>query len=69
MALKDTIDCTEEERCHLRAQVALGLTDAHRLFEQAPKSYSWWDYRDFAFRPNQGLRIDHILAVPAWPMW
>ena len=62
VGLKDTIHCTEEERYHLRALVALGLTDAHRLFEQAPKSYSWWDYRDFAFRRNQGLRIDHILV-------
>ena len=67
--LKDTIHCTEEERYHLRALVALGLTDAHRLFAQPPKSYSWWDYRELAFRRNRGLRIDHILAVPAWPMW
>jgi exodeoxyribonuclease-3 len=38
------------------------LTDAFRLFEQAPKSYSWWDYREFAFKRNRGLRIDHILV-------
>ncbi len=65
VGLKDTIHCTEEERYHLRALVALGLTDAYRLFEQAPKSYSWWDYRDFAFRRNRGLRIDHILVSAA----
>ena len=65
IGLKDSIHCTEEERHHLRALVALGLTDAHRLFEQPPKSYSWWDYRDFAFRRNHGLRIDHILVSPA----
>ncbi len=69
MALKDTTRCTEEERHQLRALVALGPTDAHRLFEQPPKSCCWWDYRDLAFRRNRGLRIDHILAVPAWPMW
>ena len=63
--LKDTIHCTEEERYHLRALVALGLTDAHRLFAQPPKSYSWWDYRELAFRRNRGLRIDHILVSPA----
>jgi exodeoxyribonuclease III len=65
VGLKDTIHCTEEERYHLRALVALGLHDAHRLFEQAEKSYSWWDYRDFGFRRNRGLRIDHILVSDA----
>jgi exodeoxyribonuclease-3 len=65
VALKDTIHCTEEERYHLRALVALGLVDALRLFPQPEKSYSWWDYRDFAFRRNHGLRIDHILVSTA----
>ena len=62
VGLKDTIHCTEEERYELRALVALGLTDSYRLFPQPPKSYSWWDYRDFAFRRNRGLRIDHVLV-------
>ena len=62
VGLKDTIHCTEEERYQLRALIALGLHDAFRLFEQPEKSYSWWDYRDFAFRRNRGLRIDHILV-------
>jgi exodeoxyribonuclease III len=35
------------------------------LFEQPPKSWSWWDYRNLAFRKNQGLRIDHILVSEA----
>lgn len=65
IALKDTIHCTEEERYHLRALVALGLHDSFRLFEQPEKSYSWWDYRDFGFRRNRGLRIDHILISQA----
>ena len=65
VGLKDTIHCTEEERYQLRALVALGLTDTHRLFEQPPKSYSWWDYRDFAFRRNRGMRIDHVLVSAA----
>ena len=63
--LRDTIHCTEEERYHLRALIALGLHDALRLFPQPPKSYSWWDYRDFGFRRNRGLRIDHILITDA----
>ena len=57
--------CTPEERAHFQRLLALGLHDAFRLFEQAPKSWSWWDYRNLAFRKNQGLRIDHILVSEA----
>jgi exodeoxyribonuclease III len=56
------IHCTPQERAHFKALVALGLHDAFRLFDQPPKSWSWWDYRNLAFRKNQGLRIDHILV-------
>jgi exodeoxyribonuclease III len=59
------IHCTPEERAHFAGLLALGLHDAFRLFEQAPKSWSWWDYRNLAFRKNQGLRIDHILVSDA----
>jgi exodeoxyribonuclease-3 len=59
------IHCTPEEREHFRQLLALGLHDAFRLFEQPPKSWSWWDYRNLAFRKNQGLRIDHILVSDA----
>ena len=33
-----------------------------RLFEQAPKSFSWWDYRMLGFQKNRGLRIDIMLV-------
>jgi exodeoxyribonuclease III len=59
------IHCTPEERAHFQNLLGLGLHDAFRLFEQAPKSWSWWDYRNLAFRRNQGLRIDHILVSDA----
>jgi exodeoxyribonuclease-3 len=65
VGLKDTIHCTEEERYQLRALIALGLHDAVRLFPQPEKNYSWWDYRNFAFPRNRGLRIDHILVSDA----
>lgn len=65
VGLQDTIHCTEEERYHLRALIALGLHDAYRLFPQEEKSFSWWDYRDFGFRRNRGMRIDHILVSDA----
>lgn len=42
-----------------------GLQDSFRLFEQAGGHYSWWDYRQSAFRRNHGLRIDHILLSPS----
>ena len=65
IGMKDQIHCTDEERYHLRALISMGLHDSFRLFEQPGKSYSWWDYRDFGFRRNHGLRIDHILVSPA----
>ena len=65
VGLKDTIHCTVAEREKLQALIDLGLSDSFRLFEQPEKSYSWWDYREFAFRRNRGLRIDHILISPA----
>ena len=52
---------SEPERDAFRALVALGLKDSYRLFEQAEKTFSWWDYRMMAFRRNMGVRIDHIL--------
>ena len=65
VALRETIHHTKEERQHFQALIELGLTDAFRLFEQPEKSYSWWDYREMAFRRNRGLRIDHILVSEA----
>jgi exodeoxyribonuclease-3 len=65
VALAGTIHCTPEERAHLNGLIGLGLHDSFRLFAQPEKSYSWWDYRDFGFRRNRGLRIDHILVTDA----
>jgi exodeoxyribonuclease-3 len=56
---------SEPERAAFRGLLALGLQDSFRLFEQPERSYSWWDYRNLAFRRKMGLRIDHILATPA----
>ena len=53
------------ERAAFEGLQQLGLRDSFRLFEQAEKSYSWWDYRMLGFRRNQGMRIDHILISPA----
>jgi exodeoxyribonuclease-3 len=57
--------CTPAERAALAALGELGLRDAFRLFEQPERIFSWWDYRAGAFRRNQGLRIDLVLASQA----
>ncbi|CAM4364262.1 exodeoxyribonuclease III [Kerstersia similis] len=54
-----------KERAAWTQLLDLGLSDSFRLFEQAEKSYSWWDYRQGAFRRNAGLRIDHVLLSDA----
>jgi exodeoxyribonuclease III len=55
---------SEPERAALGALLGLGLVDVFRSFDQAERSYSWWDYRQMAFRRKAGLRIDLILANP-----
>ena len=55
--------CSVPERDAFRALIGLGLTDSFRLFGQAEKSYSWWDYRMNGFKRNLGLRIDHVLLT------
>jgi len=62
VGLAETIHHTTAERDHFKALLALGLTDSFRLFDQPPKSYSWWDYRMLGYQKNRGLRIDHILV-------
>lgn len=64
-AWHEKILCSTPERTHLKALTDLGLHDSFRLFDQAEKSYSWWDYRSMGFRRNRGLRIDLILVSDA----
>ena len=56
--------CSPPERQALGDLLDLGLHDVFRRFDQAEKSFSWWDYRAAGFRRNAGLRIDLILASP-----
>jgi exodeoxyribonuclease-3 len=53
------------ERDAFQELIQLGLSDSFRMFEQAPKTFSWWDYRMMGFRRNAGMRIDHILLSDA----
>jgi len=53
---------SEPERAAFRSLLDLGFLDSFRLFTEEGNHYSWWDYRQGAFRRNLGLRIDHILV-------
>ena len=64
-AWADQVLVSVPERAALTRLFELGLQDSFRLFEQAEKSFSWWDYRALGFRLNKGLRIDHILLSKA----
>jgi exodeoxyribonuclease-3 len=64
-AWHERILCSTPERHALQKILDLGLSDVFRQFDQEENSFSWWDYRQAAFRRNRGLRIDLILASPA----
>jgi len=53
------------ERTALRQLLDLGLHDAFRLHHDAAGIFSWWDYRQAAFRRDMGLRIDLTLVSDA----
>lgn len=50
------------ERERFQRLLELGFVDAFRCFEQEDAQFSWWDYRQGAFRRNAGLRIDIALV-------
>ncbi len=54
-----------QERAAFARLLELGLTDTFRHLYPLEQRYSWWDYRQGAFRRNAGLRIDLILSSPA----
>ena len=64
-AWHERILCSTPEREALQTMLDFGLSDTFRLFEQEEKIWSWWDYRNAAFRRNMGLRIDLVLASEA----
>ncbi|WP_395679772.1 exodeoxyribonuclease III [Dokdonella sp.] len=64
-AWHEQILCSTPERDALRRLLDLGLIDSFRLFNEEAGHYSWWDYRQAAFRRNLGLRIDLVLASEA----
>ncbi len=61
----EKILCSTPEREALKRMLDLGLTDSYRLFDQPERVYSWYDYRQLAFRRKRGLRIDLALVSDA----
>ncbi|HJT98352.1 MAG TPA: exodeoxyribonuclease III [Rhodanobacteraceae bacterium] len=65
VAWREQVLCSTPEREALKRLLDGGLVDSFRLFNDGDGHYSWWDYRQGAFRRNLGLRIDLILAGDA----
>lgn len=53
--------CSPAERAALHALLALGLHDSYAETDRREGRFTWWDYRQAAFRRDMGLRIDHLL--------
>jgi exodeoxyribonuclease-3 len=49
----------------LAGVTAWGLRDALRIVAPTGQHFSWWDYRQGAFRRNHGYRIDHLWVSEA----
>ena len=64
-AWHEQVLCSTPERDALKRVQDLGLVDSFRLFTQDSGHYSWWDYRQAAFRRDLGMRIDLILVSEA----
>jgi exodeoxyribonuclease-3 len=57
------IHFSEPEHAALEKLRAWGFVDVFRKFVTEGGHFSWWDFRQAAFRRNRGLRIDHIWAT------
>lgn len=62
---KGNILVSEPERSAFFRLLSCGMIDTWGLNAHAPETYTWWDYRQFGFDKNHGLRIDIILAAQA----
>lgn len=52
-----------EERSWMNKFYSLKLIDVYRYLNPNKKGkYSWFDYRDYSFKKNLGLRIDYIIS-------
>ena len=63
-AFRGEVLFSEPERAALRRLLDWGFADVFRHFHDEGGHYSWWDYRQAAFRRNMGARIDLVLVTP-----
>ena len=54
-----------EERAAMTALLETGMVDLARQHEPEGQRFTWWDYRNGAFRRGWGLRIDYLFADEA----
>ena len=59
---RDQVLVSAPEREAFSKLIELGFYDGFRALQEEKVDFSWWDYRQGAFRRNWGLRIDHILV-------
>ena len=50
------------ERAAMAALLDTGMVDLARQHEPEGQRFTWWDYRNGAFRRGWGLRIDYLFA-------
>lgn len=62
-AWEGSVQCSDEERARFQTLLRWGLADSLRAVSDEAGVFTWWDYRAGAFRFNQGLRIDLMLAT------
>ncbi len=65
VAWGEDVLCSPPEREAFRELLVLGLTDCVEARAPEGNRFTWWDYRQMAFRRKMGLRIDHVLASSA----
>lgn len=53
-------------RERFRAFYYTGLTNALRRMKHSAPLYSYWDYREGAWRKNNGILLDHLFLSPYW---
>ena len=63
-AWEGRIHFSKPERAAIHYVKQWGFVDVFRQMNGDVKEFSWWDYREFAFPKNRGLRIDHIWTSP-----
>jgi exodeoxyribonuclease III len=64
VAFEGETHVTDAERKSVTALVDRGFTDVFRSqHPDAPKVFSWWDYRRGDFHEGRGMRIDLVLAT------